>query len=117
MTLTPEQQKAVQSGQPVAVTIGGTECVLIRKDVFARLEPDFDAGPWTAEEMNSLADEMHELIASGQGHPACAERIGHVLQKDKNLERQMIAADALSEFKKDPGREAAGCAGDSGSGA
>ena len=44
MILNLEQQKAVANGEPVSLTVAGTDCVLIRKDVYLRLEPDFDAG-------------------------------------------------------------------------
>ena len=63
MILNMEQQKAVENGEPVSLTVAGTDCVLIRKDVYLRLEPDFDAGPWTLDEMNLLADEAEELIS------------------------------------------------------
>ena len=32
MTLTPEQLRAIQSGQAVSVTVDQTECVVVRKD-------------------------------------------------------------------------------------
>ena len=66
MNLNMDQQKAVANGQPVAVSVAGTECVLIRKDVFLRLDPDYDTGPWTLEEMNLLADEAEEIISRGE---------------------------------------------------
>lgn len=45
MILTTEQWQAIQSGKAVSVKIDETECVLIRKDLFAkRFEPtsEFD---------------------------------------------------------------------------
>ena len=63
MKLNMEQQKAVEKGEPIAVTVSGTECVLVRRDVFLRLERDYDTGPWTIEEMNLLADEAEEMIS------------------------------------------------------
>ena len=68
MNLSMEQQKAVENGEPVTVTVAGTECVLVRKDVFLRLDPDFDAGPWTVAEMNLLADEAEEMISQRESH-------------------------------------------------
>jgi len=61
MNLNVQQQRAVEMGQPVTVTVSGTECVLVRRDVYLRLDPDHDTGPWTAEEMNLLADEAEEM--------------------------------------------------------
>ena len=38
MTLDIQQQKAIQQGQPVPIVVDGTECVLLRKDVFERVK-------------------------------------------------------------------------------
>ncbi len=68
MILTNEQQAAVVQGEPVAVTVGGIECVLVRKDVYLRMGPDYETGPWTVEEMNLLADEADEMISRRESH-------------------------------------------------
>jgi hypothetical protein len=68
MNLNVEQQKAVENGEVVAVTLAGTECVLLRRDVFLRLGPDYDTGSWTVEEMNLLADEAEEMISQREAH-------------------------------------------------
>jgi hypothetical protein len=68
MVLNLEQQKAVASGKPVALNVAGTDCVLVRRDIFIQLDPDFDAGPWTLDEMNLLADEANELISQREAH-------------------------------------------------
>lgn len=68
MILNLQQQKAVADGEPVPLTIAGTECVLLRKDVYLRMDPDFDTGPWTADEMNLLADEAEEMISRREAH-------------------------------------------------
>ena len=68
MKLNIEQQRAVVSGEPVAVNVAGTECVLVRRDIYLLMDPDFDAGPWTIEEMNLLADEAHEIISQHESH-------------------------------------------------
>ena len=62
MILNMEQQKAIVNGAPVALNIGGAECVLVRTDIYLRLDPDYDTGPWTTEEMNLLADQADEMI-------------------------------------------------------
>ena len=38
MTLTSEQRLAIKQGQPVSVVVDQTECVMIRKDVFERVQ-------------------------------------------------------------------------------
>ena len=68
MTLNLEQQKAVENGEPVELNVDGTECVLVRRDVYLRLDPEFDTGPWSVEEMNLLADEAEEMISRGETH-------------------------------------------------
>jgi hypothetical protein len=68
MILNDEQQAAVASGEPVTLNVAGTECVLVRRDIYLRMDPDYDAGPWTVEEMNMLADEANEIIARQESH-------------------------------------------------
>jgi hypothetical protein len=60
--LTAEQERALRSGQPVQVTVGGAACVLLRKDVLERQEA-LDFSPWTAEETDLLAAETADLLA------------------------------------------------------
>jgi hypothetical protein len=62
MELTAEQERAIQSGQAVPVTVGGAACVVLRKDIYERGEA-LDYSPWTAEEMNLLAAETADLLA------------------------------------------------------
>lgn len=68
MNLNMEQQRAVENGEAVAVSVAGTDCVLVRRDVFLRLDPDLDTGPWTIDEMNLLADEAEEIISRRESH-------------------------------------------------
>ena len=68
MILNREQQKAVENGEPAALNVAGTECVLLRRDIYLRLGRDDDAGPWTTEEMNLLADEAEALISQGESN-------------------------------------------------
>jgi hypothetical protein len=39
MILNMEQQKAVENGEAVALNVAGTECVLVRRDIYVRLDP------------------------------------------------------------------------------
>ena len=66
MILDSLQQKAVENGEPVDVNVAGTECVLLRRDIYLRLGREYDAGPWSPEEMNLLADEAEVLISQGE---------------------------------------------------
>lgn len=59
--LTAEQQNALQSGEPVPCVLNRTECVVVRKDVFERLQhASYDDSPWTAEEMVVLAQRAFD---------------------------------------------------------
>jgi hypothetical protein len=62
MELPAEQERAIQNGQAVAVTIGSAECVVLRKDVYERGEP-MDYSPWTDVEMDRVAAETADLLA------------------------------------------------------
>jgi hypothetical protein len=46
MNLTAEQEQAIHNGQAVPVNVGGTECILLRRDVYERGEM-VDFSPWT----------------------------------------------------------------------
>jgi hypothetical protein len=56
MILSNEQKKALDSGQVVPLVVDGTECVVLRRDVFelGQREVPFDDGAWTAAEKESL---------------------------------------------------------------
>ena len=62
MKLTAEQERAIQNGQAVAVTVGSAACVVLRKDIYERGE-EVDYSPWTKEEMDLLAVETADLLA------------------------------------------------------
>ena len=62
MTLTIEQERAIQQGQAVNVTVAGAPCVVLRKDIYDRGEA-LDYSPWSAAEMDLLAAEAAELLA------------------------------------------------------
>jgi len=62
MELTAEQERAIQNGQAVAVTVAGAACVVLRKDIYERGEA-LDYSPWTPEEMDLLAAETADLLA------------------------------------------------------
>ena len=53
MTLTADQRKAVEAGQKVALNIDGIECVLLRADLFAKVEAAVVDG-LTHEELDAM---------------------------------------------------------------
>ena len=65
MKLTPEQERAIQSGQAVQVKVGGALCILLRRDIYEKGE-DLDLSPWTGEERDLLAAEASDLL-TGDG--------------------------------------------------
>jgi hypothetical protein len=58
MQLTHDQLEAVRGGASVRLSEAGTDLVVMRADVFDRLQGAlYDASPWTDEEMALLAAE------------------------------------------------------------
>jgi hypothetical protein len=58
MQLTQEQLDAARSGNSVRLTEANTDLILVRADVFQRLQAlQYDASPWTDDEMALLAAE------------------------------------------------------------
>lgn len=58
MQLTKEQLETVRSGASLRLTEAGTDVVVLRADVFERLETlRYDDSPWTEEELAVLAAE------------------------------------------------------------
>ena len=62
MKLTAEQERAIHKGEAVQVSVGGSECILLRKDIY-ELGEALDFRPWTVEEMDLLAAETANLLA------------------------------------------------------
>ena len=63
MILTAEQLDAVEKGEPVPVTVGQTECLLIRKDRFRSVRPlTYDASDWTEDELSAVAEQMFDEL-------------------------------------------------------
>jgi hypothetical protein len=62
MNLTMEQERAIQRGQAVRVIVAGSDCVLVRRDIFDRAN-EMDYEPWTADETNLLAADTADLLA------------------------------------------------------
>ncbi len=66
MVLNEQELTAVENGDPVAMTVAGTDCIPIRRDDYLRTHLETDSGSWTLEEMNLLADEADEMISENQ---------------------------------------------------
>jgi len=70
MILTAEQLQAIQNGIPVPVTVGQTECVLVRKDRFREMQrPAYDDSDWSEEEMTLLAEQMFDDLDHAEKIP------------------------------------------------
>lgn len=60
MQLTKEQQEAVEKGESITLDVDGTECVLIRKDVFERVKAV------VPEDLPSLDEQRRLLRRTGE---------------------------------------------------
>jgi hypothetical protein len=61
LDLTAQERKALESGQPVPCTLEETECVVVRRDVFERLQQiAYDDSEWTPEEMMAMAERAFD---------------------------------------------------------
>ena len=70
MMLTAEQIQAIQNGEPVPVTVGHTECVLVRKDRFPRIGTiRYEAGDWTEDELSAVAEQMFDELDHAEKIP------------------------------------------------
>jgi len=55
----------VENGEPVALNVAGHGMRSAPQGHLPPLDPDYDTGPWTVEEMNLLANEAEEMISGG----------------------------------------------------
>jgi hypothetical protein len=56
LNLTSEQQSAIQSSEPVPLVLNDTACIVVRQDIFDRMQHvAYDASEWTPEEMIAMA--------------------------------------------------------------
>ncbi len=69
MILTAEQLQAVQHGEFVPITVGQTECVLVRKDRIQRIRTAYDDGDWSDEERADLAEQMFDALDHAEKIP------------------------------------------------
>ena len=61
LNLTSQERTALESGQPVSCLLESTECVVVRKDVFERMQHvAYDDSEWTPEEMIALAERAFD---------------------------------------------------------
>jgi hypothetical protein len=61
MNLSPEQMTAIASGEPVPCVLDQTECVVVRKDVFERMQHvAYDDSELTTEEMIAMAERAFD---------------------------------------------------------
>lgn len=61
LDLTSQQQTAIASGEPVPCFLNETECVVVRRDVFERMQRvAYDDGELTDEEMVAMAEHAFD---------------------------------------------------------
>ena len=61
MNLTAQQMSAIASGEAVSCVLDRTECVVVRKDVFERMQHvAYDDSELTAEEMVAMAERAFD---------------------------------------------------------
>jgi hypothetical protein len=61
LDLTAEQRTALASGEAVPCVLEQTECVVVRKDIFERMQHvAYDDCEWTPDEMISLAERAFD---------------------------------------------------------
>jgi hypothetical protein len=56
MHLSPDQLKSLQHGDPIRLREAGIECVLIRADIYERVQAALAGDDWTPDEMRALAE-------------------------------------------------------------
>jgi hypothetical protein len=66
MTLTKEQRQAIDSGDSVAVVIDGTPCVVVRQDVFDRVQRVIRDGDMLPEQAYPIILEAWDATGSPQ---------------------------------------------------
>ena len=69
MNLSASEMLAVKSGSPVPVLLDDTECVVVRKDVYERVQQilAYDGGEWTHEELQAMLSRS--TAANGWDEP------------------------------------------------
>jgi len=67
LDLTANQKAALESGEPVPCTLEQTECIVVRKDIFERMQHvAYDITDWTPQEMIAMAEyAFHDADTGG----------------------------------------------------
>jgi len=61
LDLTAEQRTALQTGEPVPLVVNQTECIVVRKDVFERMQHvAYDDSELTGGEMIAMAERAFD---------------------------------------------------------
>ena len=60
MNVSEEQLAAIGQGEAVSITVGKTDCMVIRKDVYQKIQQVvYDDSDWSDKEMEALALRAH----------------------------------------------------------
>ncbi len=67
MQLTTDQKRGIERGEAVPVTVGQTECVVIRKDVFDQVKTSlYEDSELTDDELSAIAARtLDDLDSAG----------------------------------------------------
>jgi hypothetical protein len=66
MNLSPEQMRAVESGEPVSIFVGRTEYVLIRKEMYEQVRGVYDDSELSDNELRAIAARtLDDLDSAG----------------------------------------------------
>ena len=67
MNVSEEQLHAIEQGKAVSIRVGKTDCVVVRRDVYQKIQQvAYDDSDWSDEEMEALAVEMFDALDNPQ---------------------------------------------------
>jgi hypothetical protein len=67
MNVSEEQMAAIEQGEAVSITVGKTDCVVLRKDVYQKIQQiAYDDSDWSDKEMEALAADMFDGLDNPQ---------------------------------------------------
>jgi hypothetical protein len=69
MTLSHEQLQSLKQGNAIPVREAGIECVLVRADIYERVQGASAGDEWTADELRSLAQRTFADADSADAIP------------------------------------------------
>jgi hypothetical protein len=66
MNLSPQQLQAIEHGEAVPITVGRTECVVIRREVYEQVRKLYDDSELSHNELRAIAARtLDDLESAG----------------------------------------------------